>query len=298
VTAPLVATEQISVYADGLDHPEGVTVGPDGLVYGGGEAGQVYRIDPASRQPAELGRSGGLTLGLALDGYGCIYTCNPVHGGIQLFSPCGHNRLYATGDRTDPVVGANHLAFDSRGNLYFSDSGHWKQHDGRIYRVPPGGRAEVWCTELRTLPNGVCVGPGETHLYVAMSLGPGRISRVEILPNGSAGPVEDVAIMEGTLPDGLAFDENGDLYVVTYRPDAIYMIPSGSSTAELYTLDLEGAALASPTNIAFGFVDGEPRLFVANIGRWHIAELPVPAPGLPLHYPRVEGLGWEQGDER
>ena len=31
-------------FADGLDHPEGVSRGPNGLVYAGGEAGQVYKV--------------------------------------------------------------------------------------------------------------------------------------------------------------------------------------------------------------------------------------------------------------
>jgi gluconolactonase len=267
-----------------MDHPEGVTVGPDGYVYAGGEAGQIYRIDPNSRRAVELGSSGGFTLGVALDCTGSVYACDPTRHGVVVFSPAGNHRDYAS--RPD-VVGANHLAFDSLGNLYFSDSGHWKEHDGRIFRVAPGGEAEVWCAELRTLPNGVCVGPGETHLYVAMSLGPGRISRVEIRDDGSAGAVEDVAVLEGTLPDGLAFDEDGNLYVVTYRPDAVYLIERGSPEPVLFAHDPEGAVLASPTNIAFGLVDGEPRLFVANIGRWHIASLPVPRPALPLHYPHL-----------
>ena len=136
-------------------------------------------------------------------------------------------------------------------------------------------------------------GAGETHLYVAMSLGPGRISRVEIRDDGSAGAVEDIAVLKGTLPDGLAFDEEENLYVVTYRPDAVYLIPRGSREPVLVAHDPEGAVLASPTNITFGLVDGEPRLLVANIGRWHIASVPVPVPvprrGLPLHYPRVDG---------
>lgn len=288
----MIPTDAIVVYSDGMDHPEGVTVGPDGAVWAGGEAGQVYRIDPSERNAVEIGSSGGFTLGLAHDADGNVYTCDPIKRGIQLFAPDGRNRPYADGSPGGQVVGANHLAFDSCGNLYFSDSGHWKQDDGRIFRARPGGEAEIWCDRLRTLPNGVCVSPDESHLYVAMSLGPGRISRVEILPDGSAGVVEDVAIMAGTLPDGLAFDEQGDLYVVTYRPDAVCVIRTGSSSAELYAEDPEGAVLASPTNIAFGELDGIPQLYVANIGRWHVAAMPVPAPGLALHYPRAEGLGW------
>jgi gluconolactonase len=287
----VIATEEIRVFADGLDHPEGVTWGPDGDVYAGGEAGQVYRIDAATRQPRELGSSGGFTLGVVADGDGCLYTCDPVNRCVQVFAPDGACRRYADGAPDEPIVAPNHLAFDSRGNLYVSDCGRWKQHDGRIYRIRPGGEAEIWCSTLSTMPNGVCLGPGEEHLYVAMTLAPPRISRVAIRADGSAGEVEDVCIIDGTLPDGLAFDENGDLYVVTYRPDAVYRIRAGSSEAELYAHDPEGTLLDAPTNLAFGEIDGEPRLFAANIGGWHIAELAVPAPGLPLPYPREDGLG-------
>ena len=37
--------KDISVFLDGLDHPEGVAWGPDGFIYAGGEIGQIYRIN-------------------------------------------------------------------------------------------------------------------------------------------------------------------------------------------------------------------------------------------------------------
>jgi gluconolactonase len=286
----MISAAEISVYADGLDHPEGVTIGPDGVVWAGGEQGQVYRLEGDPVRPVEIGSSSGFTLGLAVDGAGFVYTTDPIARCVQVFEPGGRCRIYATGSPAAQIRAPNHLAFDSSGNLYVSDSGRWRVHDGCIYRFRPGGTGEIWCDELRTLPNGVCVGPGEEHLYVAMSLGPGRISRVEIRPDGSAGKVEDVAIMEGTLPDGLAFDADGNLFVVTYRPDAVWIIPAGQSKAEAYVTDTEGWMLAGPTNVAFALAD--PQLLVANIGRWHIAAVPVPAPGLPLHYPDAPGLGW------
>ena len=52
---------QVSVFVEGLDHPEGIAWGLDGYAYVGGEAGQVYRIDverqevvPGSPTPAAL----------------------------------------------------------------------------------------------------------------------------------------------------------------------------------------------------------------------------------------------------
>src|SRR5438445_193693 len=88
-----------------MDHPEGVTVGPDGYVYAGGEAGQIYRIDPNSRRAVQLGSSGGFTLGVALDGTGSVYACDPTRHGVVVFSPAGKHCDYAS--RPD-IVGAAH----------------------------------------------------------------------------------------------------------------------------------------------------------------------------------------------
>ena len=42
----MIAMSEVRTLATGLDHPEGVALGPDGLIYAGGEAGQVYRVYP------------------------------------------------------------------------------------------------------------------------------------------------------------------------------------------------------------------------------------------------------------
>ena len=47
---------QVEVYSAGLDHPECVAIAPDGRVWAGGEAGQIYVIDP--RTGGDGGRSG------------------------------------------------------------------------------------------------------------------------------------------------------------------------------------------------------------------------------------------------
>jgi gluconolactonase len=286
---PLVAIDQLTVFGDGMDHPEGVTVGPDGAVYAGGEQGQVYRLPGPGRPPELVGTSpGGFTLGLVHDASGRVYTCDARRRAVMRFAPGLEPEPYAWRTDDDPIAGCNHAAFDSRGNLYVSDSGHWPVADGRILRAAPGGGvAEVWCEALRTLPNGVCLGPGESHLYVAMSFGPGRIDRVEIRPDGRAGAVETYVELPGAVPDGLAFDLVGDLYIATYRPDAILIVRAADRRIELLCEDLDGAILASPTNVAFGVVDEQPTLFVANIGRWHVAAVPVAVPGMPLSYPAI-----------
>jgi gluconolactonase len=282
---PILDASDLSVYVDGLHHPEGVTWGPDCKVWAGGERGEIYRIDDAAKGAVEVGSSGGFTLGVALDSAGDIFACDPIARCVQVFDPDGTCQPYSDGSPDVPIVAPNHLAFASSGDLFVSDSGRWKQNDGRIYRIRPGGQGEIWSDALRTVPNGLCLGPGEAHLYVAMTLNPGRIARVEIRSDGSAGRVEDYALLEGTLPDGLAFAQNGDLYVVTYRPDSVFVIRAETREVELYAADPEGALLASPTNLAFGQISGTPMLFSANIGRWHLTSMPVEVAGLPLNYP-------------
>jgi gluconolactonase len=289
---PLVPLADVRIHSDGLDHPEGVTTGPDGSVWAGGELGQVYRIDAVTLGPHELGRSGSLALGIVVDGLGSAYTCNPFTHSVEVFAASGENRAYAHWPAGQEIVGCNHLVFDARGSLYVSDSGHGDVDDGRIYRVEPGGRAEVWCQDLRTCPNGVCLDPEGRYLYVAMSFRPGRVSRVPIQDDGSAGRAEDYVLLDGLVPDGLAFAENGDLYVATYRPDAVLVVRNGSRSIEVLAYDPAGGVLASPTNVAFAMHENAPCLLVANIGRWHLARIPVEVRGAALHHPAAPGLGY------
>ena len=64
---PQINLKHAETFAEALDHPEGVALGPDGKIYAGGEAGQVYRIDYESRQVETYADTEGLNLGLALD---------------------------------------------------------------------------------------------------------------------------------------------------------------------------------------------------------------------------------------
>ena len=98
-----------------------------------------------------------------------------------------------------------------------------------------------------------------------------------------AATVDTVVELPKTVPDGVAFDIAGNLYVSMYRPDVIYRrTPSGR--LDVLAEDFEGTLMAAPTNIAFCGGDRDV-LLSANIGRWHITRYEVGAAGLPLHYP-------------
>ncbi len=279
----ILKSSQISDYVHGLDHPEGIAWGMDGYIYAGGEAGQVYRIDPANPEAKVFANTGGFLLGLALDSSHNIYACDAGQAVVQRITPEGRVTTYSSGCPGEQMILPNYPAFDRQGNLYVCDSGKWKDDNGKIFKIRPGGETEVWCRELTEFPNGLALSADEAYLYVAMSLNTPRVSRVAIGPDGSAGAVETVVEMPETVPDGLAFDTAGNLYVSCYRPDTIYRYtPKGK--LEVLAEDYEGTAMAAPTNVAFCGKDLDMFLST-NIGRWHLSRYDLDATGVPLNYP-------------
>ena len=273
----------VSVLVDGLDHVEGIAWGLDGYCYAGGEAGQIYRIDISRGEAVQMADTGGFILGIALDANHNIYACDTGNRAVMKITSDGSVTTYATGTQDEPFSNPNYPAFDAVGNLYVCDSGQWRADNGKIFRIKPGGETEVWSHTMCEFPNGLCIGPDGTSLFVAMSLNPPRVSEIEITPEGSAGKVRTVVELPGAVPDGVAFDADGNLYIACYRPDRIYRY---SSTGRLEVLadDYEGTIIAAPTNIAFCGAERDI-LLSANLGRWHITRYESGARGISLQYP-------------
>jgi gluconolactonase len=272
------------VLIDGLDHPEGVAWGPDGRLYAGGESGQIYRIDVDAATHELVGSTGGFCLGLALDARANVYVCDQRHAAVMRMTPQGDVAVLSAGTPDRPMVTPNFPVFDVKGNLYVSDSGTWPNGGGCIYRIPPGGVAEVWSTAASRFANGIALAPDGLHLYVVESVLPG-VTRIPIRRDGSAGELEPVLDLPVSVPDGLAFAADGTLIISCYRPDRVYTLSPAGELAVLVD-DPLGTLVAAPTNVAFGRSDLRS-LFLASLGRWHIAEVAMDRPGAPLHYPEL-----------
>jgi sugar lactone lactonase YvrE len=274
----------LRVLAEGLDHPEGVTVTPIGQLYAGGEAGQVYRVDPATGAVAQVANTKGFLLGLCSDAGGNLYCCDVARRQVlRVFPSNGDVEVYSRGTRHRPMVNPNWPVFDARGNLYVTDSGTWKGNDGCIFRVQAGGATEVWCEESTNFPNGAALSADGKSLLVLESCTPALV-RIPILPNGAPGPRKIVAELTG-VPDGVALDEDGAAYICYYRPDRIDRVhPDGK--VETLAEDPEGTLLSAPTN---GVWIGENRdvLVVGNLGRWHLTACEWGVRGLALRYPEI-----------
>ena len=275
--------DQFAPFADGLDHPEGVACGPNGEIYAGGEAGQIYKVELDGRWE-QVASTGGFVLGLCLDGDGAIYACDSAHHTVMRIGPGGGVTTYASGTHERPMVTPNYPVFDAEGNLYVSDSGSWKGSDGALYRVRPGGATDLIAPGVTAFPNGLALAPDGGHLYVVLSNLPGVV-RFPLGADGAVGSPETVVELPRHVPDGLAFDVEGNLYVACYTPDVIYRV-SPSGRVELLAEDWESVVFATPTNIAFCGPERRT-LVVASLSRWHLTKGEMPVAGQPLHYPKL-----------
>jgi gluconolactonase len=184
------------------------------------------------------------------------------------------------------MTNPNYGAFDGTGVLYVADSGHWKQDDGCIYAILPGGDTKVIDTECDSFPNGCAVSPDGRYLYLAMSLNPPRVVRFPVRDGEKAGPVEPVAFLPRTVPDGLGFCADGTVLVACYRPDIIFSVSTDGAIGVVMD-DYEGTLLAAPTNVCFAG-GGLRDLLWANLGRWHLGiNRKTGLQGAPVFYPKL-----------
>jgi gluconolactonase len=258
--------DQFETYADGLDHSEDIAFDREGILWAGGELGQIYRI-PEKGRVEEVVNIGGFCLGLAFSSTDELFVCNPKLGCVIRVQKNGDSRLFADSLAGRKLKLPNYGVFDSGGNLYVSDSGDWSKSSGSIVRFDREGRGEVFLEGPQPFPNGLALSADERSLFIAQSH-TDDVLRVEIRDDGTAGDRDVFAKGIERVPDGLAFDTAGNLYVSCYASDNIYRI-SPDRAVTLIAYDRDGTTLARPTNIAFGG-PGNEYLYVANLGRWHI----------------------------
>lgn len=271
---PRIPVSRVTTFAEGLDHPECVTFGPDGTVWAGGEAGQIYRIGRNGRPAVFTQIENGFIMGIAVAPKGDrMVACdlrNKCLWRIDLKS-ARHSKF---ADRAGPhrLSIPNHLCFTEDGQrLFVTDSGGFREVNGKILEFDTDGRGRVWHEGPFNFANGIAIDPDQASLVLCCTWLPG-VERVTFRDDGSAGRRSVVAKLPGSLPDGLCFGARGELYVSCYAPSRIYRV-ARDGRVDVLADDPECHTLCNPTNISIAR-DGRTML-VANLGRWHIASIPL-----------------------
>jgi sugar lactone lactonase YvrE len=251
-----------------------------GRVYAGGEQGQVYLVDLEARTSREVARTPGFALGLAVDGQGGVVICDSEDGAVWALDGDRLDRVF-TGVGERRLMMPNYPAFGPDGSLYVTDSGAWNADVGVVTALRPDGTAEIVDQTLARFPNGCAVTPDGRELWVIQSEGE-DLHRIHLLEGGRPEPIVSLA---GTVPDGIAFTEEGGALISCYRPDRIYHL-SPNGDLEVLVEDYQGTMLASPTNICFVGAE-RSSLLSANLGRWHLTLMETDLRGVAPHAPEV-----------
>lgn len=272
-----------------VDHPESIGIGPDGTPYTTGTGCQVYRIDLETNTAEHFATTEARCLGSVVDADGNLYLAH-IAGNVLKITPDGRQSVYATGPDGSKFMCTNYLAFDRQGNMYLSDSGDWSRTiNGHIYKIPPsGGKAQVWYREAVDTPNAIALDADEKYLYFVETFGNG-VARIAINDDGSAGGFERVVHMPKHVPDGIAFDETGRLWIACHRPDAIYTFDLKTRRLDLFAHDWKGDSLRGPTDVAFAGPNRDI-LLAASLDNLVVHRFDnVGERGLKLNHPKLIG---------
>jgi sugar lactone lactonase YvrE len=195
---------------------EGLTADRRGRLHAaarGGDPCPVYR----------LGVSGGTAVVVGNIPAPCSPSGLAFNAAGDLFVADGDEVLRLTpSEQTPPtatvfvagVPGANGVAFDRRGNLWVSDG---TTGQGRVWRVTPGGVSEI-VFRIQPMANQVNVveSVGGTGRDVR-SLPPGAVTFTPTSRNAA-----NTLGSQPLVANGLAFDEDGDLFVADTARGAIW----------------------------------------------------------------------------
>ncbi|MCD6031409.1 MAG: gluconolactonase [Thermomicrobiales bacterium] len=271
-------TSAVTVLISGYDSPEGPAFDRDGNLYFVNWLSSSIVKLTLDGVASESFNTGGIPAGLAFHRDGSLYVADEgdeIHGILRIAD--GQATILVNEYEGKPLNGANDLVFDRDGVLYFSDP--WRSSRanpiGGFYRLFPDGALAQIDTGL-AFPNGVALSADGSTAYLAET-GLHRILRYAIGANGAIGTREEFAQLPGGEgPDGMAFDEAGNLYVAHYGGGKVAIFgPQGDLVDEIRVPG------ANVTNVAFGGPDRR-RLVITDVETASLYETRVDVPGLAL----------------
>lgn len=316
--------EIIGTYSrDANELPEGIAVDSTGAVYVSVAQGDIWRQPADGSAPVvvtsfkdeiqledhnhPLARPLGMIFDEDDNLYVCLRSYDPYSQGVyRVNTEDGtHERLHGT----DAIFHPNALAFDTRGNLYVTDT-----VIGAIWRIKPDKQdlnAELWFMHpfLKGInhpaipvhnhhigANGIAY--WKRGFYVA-NTEKAHIVYVPLKSNGRPG-IPRIVVAAGELfsMDGIVLDSDGNIYACVIGQHKVVRIdPHDGSVTTLATSE---DGLDFPASPAFGRTEGDKSLYVVNYSAWPLLEggigpgvlkISVGAEGLYPPKRRIYGVG-------
>jgi gluconolactonase len=283
--APEEKTGVVEKIGDGLNFAEGPAWSSRGVLYVSNCYGDwiaqvknnlldTFVVKPS--QPDTFSSTNGLTMGK--DSY--LYGCDFGIGAIVRFNKMGECYIYASGYEGKRFNRPNDLAFDQEGNLYFTDPNKYDKadRDGRVFRIERATGQVVLVAENLAFPNGIAFSADAKNLYVCESA-MNRILKYSVKQDGSLDEKSEFVKLPNGDPDGIAFDQKGNLYAAHYGTGTVFVIdPEGKIISEIKIPDGE-----KTTNVDFGDTDMRT-LFITDAKSNAVYRVRNSVPGLRLFY--------------
>lgn len=214
---------------------------------------------------------------------GSMFVCDHGRNAIIRLHPDRRCEIYADSCEGKPFKGPNDLAFDPKGNLYFTDPvGSGKKNPvGCVYRVEKGTRKVTKVADALAFPNGLAFTADASFLYVCES-GQNRVLRYAVRADGSLGPKEPFADLSPDGPgdpDGMAVDSAGNLWVTHFGQHSVLVFNRAGRI--IRTIRLPHENNWGPTNIEFAGKD-MCDVYITDPGTQALYKMRSEVPGLKL----------------
>jgi sugar lactone lactonase YvrE len=319
--APLGSLNDLVAVGQGLSRPECVLTTSAGHIYCADWRGGVAHLRPDGMQSLYLGqRPDGQPVrpnGIALlaDGSFLLTQLGEDDGGVYRLQRDGVVEPWLLQVNGVPLPPTNFVVQDGEGRTWVTVSTRRRPRalgyrrdcdDGFIVRVDADGRTAI-AAEGLGYTNEVALHPDGRWLYVNETFAR-RLSRFALHGDGRLGAKEVVCHFgPGTFPDGLAFDEEGCVWVVSVVSNRLLRVtPDGQTQVWLEDADpdhlaaveaawesgtmgrphLDGVRsqrLKNISSIAFCGPERRQALLGCLLGD-HLERLTLPSPGIAPHH--------------
>lgn len=225
----------------------------------------VYKVDPAGNVTTYATISS--PTGLVFDASGNLYVCGS-NGVIYKIDPAQHSSVFATLIQ-DPIG----IDVASNGDLYVVE-----RNGGRLSKITPAGQVTTIINQgVISMPNNVKIGP-DGKIYISSHSGyiktvdPNNNYAVATFAGNGWGTDDGAAnVAKFTMPEGLAFDASGYLYVAELGNRIRKIDPSGNVTTFAGPINATTSGYVDG-NLADARFNGPVGIAISNDGSIYVSE--------------------------